>query len=146
VIAIFRCFSERRDSFGRLLLSIRRSFKMLRKSPLILTTVSAMAASYPAFAQNAGAAAGGQVPPGMGGVPPVGTTTNPGSAGISPPPGGSSTTGTATGSTPGLNTGGVNQPGVPNTLTPGTIGTGASPSGLPGDDPAHPGFPGKVGK
>jgi hypothetical protein len=24
--------------------------------------------------------------------------------------------------------------------------TGAAPSGLPGDDPAHPGFPGKVGQ
>jgi hypothetical protein len=140
VIAIFRCFSERQDSSERLLLSIMRSFKMLRKSSLlILTVVSAMAASCPAFAQNTG----GQVPPGQGGVPPVGTTTSPG---ISPPPGGSPTTGTGTGSTPGLNTGGVNQPGVPNTLTPGTIGTGASPSGLPGDDPAHPGFPGKVGK
>ena len=30
--------------------------------------------------------------------------------------------------------------------TPGTIGTGASPSNLPGDDPTHPGFPGKVGR
>jgi hypothetical protein len=120
---------------------------MLRKSSLLaLTVVSATAASCPAFAQNAGAAGGGQVPPGMGGVPPVGTTTNPGSAGISPAPGASSTTGTGTGSTPGVNTGGVNQPGVPNTSTPGIIGTGASPSGLPGDDPAHPGFPGKVGK
>jgi hypothetical protein len=46
----------------------------------------------------------------------------------------------------GLNTSGVNQPGVPNTTTPGTIGTGAVPSGLPGDDPAHPGYPAKIGK
>jgi|GEM_PF-6604603 len=46
----------------------------------------------------------------------------------------------------GLNTGGVNQPGVPNTLRPGTIGTGASPSGLNGDSPTAPGFPGKVGR
>jgi hypothetical protein len=30
-------------------------------------------------------------------------------------------------------------------LDPGTIGTGASPGGLPGDDPTHPGFPGRVG-
>jgi hypothetical protein len=119
---------------------------MLPKSSLLtLTVVSAMAASCPALAQNAGAAAGGQVAPGMGGVPPVGTT-NPGTAGIAPAPGGSSTTGTGTGSTLGVNPGGLNQPGVPNTSTPGTIGTGASPSGLPGDDPAHPGFPGKVGK
>ena len=46
----------------------------------------------------------------------------------------------------GLNTSGVNQPGVPNTLRPGTIGTGASPSGLNGDSPTAPGFPGKVGR
>ena len=31
--------------------------------------------------------------------------------------------------------------GVPNTSTPGIIGTDATPSGLPGDDPEHPGFP-----
>jgi hypothetical protein len=53
--------------------------------------------------------------------------------------------GTGTGTSTSLNTG-INQPGVPNTSTPGMIGTGAAPSGLPGDDPAHPGFPGKVGK
>ena len=83
-----------------------------------------VAAASSAFAQNAGAAAGaGGVAPGMGGVPPVGTTTtNPGSAGIS------------------------SAPGVPNTTTPGTIGTGAAPSGLPGDYPAHPGFPAKIGQ
>jgi hypothetical protein len=46
----------------------------------------------------------------------------------------------------GLNTSGVNQPGVPNTSTPGTIGTSAVPSGLPGDDPAHPGYPAKIGQ
>jgi hypothetical protein len=46
----------------------------------------------------------------------------------------------------GLNTSGVNQPGVPNTSRPGTIGTGASPSGLNGDSPTAPGFPGKVGR
>jgi hypothetical protein len=46
----------------------------------------------------------------------------------------------------GINTGGVNQPGVPNTSRPGTIGTGASPSGLSGDSPTAPGFPGKVGR
>jgi hypothetical protein len=74
----------------------------------------------------------------MAGVPPVGTTTtNPGSAGITVAPGGPSSTATGIG--------GVNQPGVPNTSTPGIIGTGAAPSGLPRDDPAHPGFPGKVG-
>ncbi|MBS0528799.1 MAG: hypothetical protein JSS22_05345 [Proteobacteria bacterium] len=47
---------------------------------------------------------------------------------------------------PGLNTGGINQPGVPNTSRPGTIGTGAVPSGLNGDSPTAPGFPGKVGR
>jgi len=31
--------------------------------------------------------------------------------------------------------------GVPNTSTPGIIGTDTPPSGLPGDDPQHPGFP-----
>ena len=47
---------------------------------------------------------------------------------------------------PGLNTSVVNQPGVPNTSRPGTIGTGAVPSGLSGDSPTSPGFPGKVGR
>ena len=46
---------------------------------------------------------------------------------------------------PRLNIGGVNQPGVPNTTWPGTIGTGAVPSGLSGDSPTMPGFPGRVG-
>jgi len=41
----------------------------------------------------------------------------------------------------GNNTSGVNQPGAPNTSTPGLIGTGATPSGLPGDSTHHPGFP-----
>jgi hypothetical protein len=47
---------------------------------------------------------------------------------------------------PRINTRGVNQPGVPNTTRPGTIGTGAVPSGLNGDSPIAPGFPGKVGR
>jgi len=59
-------------------------------------------------------------------VPPVGTTT---------------TTGLGMTNNPG-----ISQPGVPNTTTPGMFGTGASPSGLPGDDPNHPGFPGRVGR
>jgi hypothetical protein len=47
---------------------------------------------------------------------------------------------------PRLNTSVVNQPGVPNTSRPGTIGTGAVPSGLSGDNPIAPGFPGRVGR
>lgn len=47
---------------------------------------------------------------------------------------------------PPLNTSVVNQPGVPNTSRPGTIGTGAVPSGLSGDSPTAPGFPGRVGR
>ncbi|WP_439924795.1 hypothetical protein [Nitrobacter sp. JJSN] len=47
---------------------------------------------------------------------------------------------------PPLNTSVVNQPGVPNTSRPGTIGTGAVPSGLSGDSPIAPGFPGRVGR
>jgi hypothetical protein len=46
----------------------------------------------------------------------------------------------------GINTVDHNEPGVPNTATPGLIGTGAAPSGLPGDSPTHPGFPGIVGR
>jgi hypothetical protein len=30
--------------------------------------------------------------------------------------------------------------------TPGIMSTGAFPSGLPGEDPNHPGFSGKVGQ
>jgi hypothetical protein len=76
---------------------------------------------------------------------------SPGGAGISAAPGGPSTSATGIGSpstTTGsnLNTSGVNQPGVPNTSTPGSIGTGASPSGLPGDNPNAPGYPGRVGQ
>jgi hypothetical protein len=106
-------------------------------------SLSLLGAIPAAFAQRGAAgAAQTQVAPGMGGVPPVGTT-NPGSAGISSAPGGPSTT--ATGTTTGLNSG-ISQPGAPNISTPGTIGTGAAPSGLPGDDPTHPGFPGRVGR
>jgi hypothetical protein len=67
-----------------------------------LVTASLIGTSCSALAQNTGAAAGAPAPypPGMGGVPPVGTTpppvgtttTNPGSAGITAAPGGPSTT------------------------------------------------------
>jgi hypothetical protein len=43
-------------------------------------------------------------------------------------------------------TGGMNQPGAANASVPGTIGTGASPSGLPGDDPGYPGLPARIGR
>jgi hypothetical protein len=66
--------------------------------------------------------------PGTGSVSPVGAT---------PPAAAPSTATTGTGV-------GANQPGVPNTSTPGIIGTGAKPSGLPGDDPDHPGFPARI--
>jgi hypothetical protein len=46
--------------------------------------------------------------------------------------------------TTGMSTG-ISQPGARST-TPGHIGTGTSASGLPGDNPSAPGFPGKVGK
>jgi hypothetical protein len=102
------------------------------------------------MAQGTGAATGAQIgtAPDTGGVPPVDTTpTYPGSAGISSAPGDSSTTTTGmgmsgTGHSTNLNAGGMNQPGAPNTSGPGTM---ASPSGLPGDDPGHPGFPARVG-
>lgn len=47
--------------------------------------------------------------------------------------------------TTGSNTGVTNQPGVPNTSTPGSIGTGATPSGLPGDSTSNPGYPNAAG-
>jgi hypothetical protein len=105
------------------------------------------AATAPASAQNTGAGAAIGNAPGVGTNPPVGAPQNPAAAGISPAPGGSSTTttGMGTGSTFRPNPS-LNQPGVPNTSTPGQFGTGASPSGLPGDDPAHPGFPARVGQ
>jgi hypothetical protein len=75
-------------------------------------------------------------------------TQNSGSAGIQSAPGGASTTAPGVGlngqqGATGMGTG--NQSGVPNTSAPGHIGTGASPSGLPGDDPNAPGYPGRVG-
>jgi hypothetical protein len=59
----------------------------LRLSALL--AMALVTATSSAFAQNTGAAVGaGGVAPGMGGVPPVGTTTtNPGSVGISSAPG-----------------------------------------------------------
>jgi hypothetical protein len=109
--------------------------------------MSLIGATTSVFAQGTTGAQIGTVP-GTGGMPQVGTTpTNPGSAGISPAPGGSSTTTTdmgmgGTGSSTNLNAGSMNQPGRPNTLGPGTM---APPSGLPGDDPGHPGLPARVG-
>jgi hypothetical protein len=36
------------------------------------------------------------------------------------------------------------QPGAPITTSPGLIGTPGAPSGLPGIDPQHPGFPARI--
>ena len=69
---------------------------------------------------------------GGGQVGPSGVIMSPGAAPAAP----STTTGT----------GGASQAGAPNSTTPGRIGTGASPSGLSGDNPSAPGFPGKVGR
>ena len=41
---------------------------------------------------------------------------------------------------------GASQTGAPNSASSARTGTGASPSGLPGDNPSAPGFPGKVGR
>src|SRR5262245_28478602 len=98
-------FRERRESVGRWPGQSCGVIQMQQKSSLLaLTVASVLAASTPALAQNAGAAAGAaQMAPGTNGIPPVGTTPNPGSAGISPAPGGQSTTGT--GITTGTGTG-----------------------------------------
>lgn len=108
-----------------------------------LIAVSLIGTTASAFAQSPGAGAAMGTAPGVGTNPPVGAP-NPGSAGITSAPGGASTTtGTGTGFVVNPT---HNQPGVPDTSTPGRFGTGASPSGLPGDDPNHPGFPAKVGR
>jgi hypothetical protein len=122
-----------------------------------LVAISLIGATTSVFAQGTGpASAQIGTAPGTDGVPPVDTTpTNPGPPGISSVPSGlpTTTTGVGTGSSTNLNTGGMNQPdtggmiqpGAPNnTLVPGSIGTGASPSGLPGDDPGYPGLPARV--
>ena len=41
---------------------------------------------------------------------------------------------------------GASQTGAPNSASSARTGTGASPSGLAGDNPSAPGFPGKVGR
>jgi hypothetical protein len=111
-----------------------------------LIAIALIGATASAFAQGPGAAAQVGTAPGTGAVPPVGAQ-NTGSAGITLAPGGSSTTTTGMGTGPSSNVNPThNQPGVPDTSTPGRFGTNASPSGLPGDDPAHPGFPGKIGQ
>jgi hypothetical protein len=96
----------------------------------------------PAVALAQGAGMGVGTTPGTGTVPPVGTPNT--GAGITAAPGGPSTTTTGMGTGTRTNTT-INQPGAPNMSTPGSMGTGATPSGLPGDDPAHPGFPARVG-
>jgi hypothetical protein len=112
--------------------------------------ISLIGVTTAALAQGTGAGATMGVAPGVGTNPPVGAPQNPASTGVTSAPGGSSTTTTGTtgmGTRPGANVNPThNVPGVPDTSTPGRFGTDASPSGLPGDDPAHPGFPGKVGR
>jgi hypothetical protein len=150
VIAALPTSRERRDSTGvDISVRNRRSIMRHRLHFTALVAMSLIGAADQALAQQgAGAAAGAA--PGITTTPPVGAQ-NPGSAGISSAPGGASTTTTGMGTGVGLGTNlnarGFNQPGAPNTSTPGTTGrAGASPSGLPGDDPYHPGFPGRVGQ
>ena len=107
-----------------------------------------------ANAQTAGGTSG---PAGssLGATPSPGSTMGtPNNSTIGTPPGASvqsptsPSTGTGTtGSSVGSPSPSTAPPvaGVPNTSTPGTIGTGASPSGLPGDDPANPGYPRPLG-
>ena len=94
-----------------------------------LIAMSLIGASAPASAQGAGA------------------PQNPAAAGITLAPGGPSTTTTGMGA--GATGGNINPthnvPGVPDTSTRCRFGTDAAPSGLPGDDPAHPGFPARIG-
>ena len=117
----------------------------MRHRPYLSALIAITLIGTPAVALAQGAGMGIGTAPGTGTVPPVGTT-NTGSAGITAAPGGSSTTttGKGTGTNSRTNTG-INEPGAPNMSTPGIMGTGATPSGLPGDDPAHPGFPARVG-
>jgi hypothetical protein len=114
--------------------------------------VAVLALAGHANAQTAGGTSG---PAGssVGATPAPGSTvTSPGSSsGLGPPPSPtipqinnpSTGTGTTTGSSATSPPTSTAPPvaGVPNTSSPGTIGRGASPSGLPGDDPANPGFP-----
>ena len=90
-----------------------------------LVAVSVLSASAIARAQTN--AAGGQV--GSSGV-----IMSPGAVPATPAP-----------ATTGM-TGGASQPGAPSTTSPGRVGSGAAPSGLAGDNPSAPGFPGKVGR
>ena len=96
---------------------------------LLLTTL--VAASVAASATLAMAQAAPPSSPGgsAAGTPGVSPATPPSGPPADPPSSASRTT--------GVN----NQPGVPNTSTPGSIGTGASPSGLPGDSTSNPGYP-----
>jgi hypothetical protein len=101
----------------------------MRHRPYLSALIALTLIGTPAVALAQGAGMGLGTTPGTGTVPPVGTP-NTGTIGMA--------TGTRTNTV-------INQPGAPNMSTPGIMGTGASPSGLPGDDPAHPGFPARVG-
>jgi hypothetical protein len=86
-----------------------------------------------------GAAGGAAATGGVSGT--AGTSVGGSSVGGTTSLNGSTSTSTTTGAGAGAGrsmNGGSSQPDAPNTNTPGIIGTGASPSGLPGDDPSHP--------
>jgi hypothetical protein len=142
-----RAMRERLDSAHVKMVAAQKDWSFVMRNRLHLPATLAMCligVTTSAFAQGAAGGAALGTAPGVGTNPPVGTQ-HPGSAGITSAPGGSSTTTTGMGTRSTVNPT-HNQPGVPDTSTPGRFGTGASPSGLPGDDPAHPGFPGKVGR
>jgi hypothetical protein len=123
----------------------RMQSRLTFSAVVVATFISLLALSaYGAGIGGPGATGGASGMPSADSV----NSQNSGSAGIQSAPGGSSTTGIGSSGSTGMTTGTGpgNQSGVPNTSTPGHIGTGASPSGLPGDDPNAPGYPGRVGK
>lgn len=88
------------------------------------------AAAAVVFASSASAQSGNPVNPSTGSAVPDGVTVPQPAPPLSP-----------TRQPLSQTTGQGQVPGVPNTSTPGSIGTGAAPSGLPGDSPTSPGFP-----
>jgi hypothetical protein len=106
----------------------------------VLIAITLVGAAASASAQGPGTGTQIGTTPGTGNVPPVGAPSNP--ASVTPAPGGT----TGLGTRPSANVNPThNVQGVPDTSTPGRFGADAAPSGLPGDDPAHPGHP-KMGR